>query len=149
MKMTIDKIGKEYFSKKESDIIDFKWNMQKQELKITIATWENEEKEIGIEYEFNGFNGFRFLDEGDYLGYWELSDFKNGFHLFRLIEGGWKTGEVTQSGILDVSRAVDQLNEFFIATSNGCLTILAYEKPTITEIELKNELNPLPTGVVE
>jgi len=36
--MTIDKIGKEYFSKKESDIIDFKWNMQKQELKITIAT---------------------------------------------------------------------------------------------------------------
>ena len=138
MEMTIDKIGKEYFSKKESDIIDFQWT-DNFGLKITISTWENSENQIGIEYEFGGFNGFRYLDEGDFLGYWDSPDFKNGFHLFRIIKGGWKSGEVTQNGILDISRAVDELNEFFIATTNGCLTVLAYEKPTITEIELKNE----------
>ncbi|WP_076453924.1 hypothetical protein [Zobellia uliginosa] len=138
MKMIIDKIGKEYFSiKRESDIIDFQWTVFG--LKITISTWKNSEKQIGIEYEFGGFNGFRYLDEGDFLSYWDLPDFKNGYHLFRIIKGGWKSGEVMQSGILDVSRAVDDLNEFFIATTNGCLTVLAYEKPRITEIDLKNE----------
>ncbi|GHC65764.1 hypothetical protein [Ulvibacter litoralis] len=135
--MTIDKIGKEYYTNKlESDIIDFKWTVSG--LKITISTWKNQEKQIGIEYEFSGFNGFRFLDEGDLLGYWDYPDFNNGFHLFRIINGGWKSGEVTQIGILDVSRAIDELNEFFIATSNSCFTVLAYEKPTITEIELKD-----------
>lgn len=136
MEMIIDKIGKEYFSKnRESDIVDFQWTVFG--LKITISTWKSSEKQIGIEYEFAGFNGFRYLDEGDFLGYWNLPDFKSGFHLFRIIKGGWKSGEVTENGILDVSRAVDELNEFFIATTNGCLTVLAYEKPTITEIELK------------
>ena len=117
MKMTIDKIGKEYFSKNESDIIDFQWT-NNFGLKVTISTWENVEKQIGIKYEFSRFKGFR---------------------LFRIIKGGWKSGEVTQNGILDISRAVDELNEFFISTTNGCLTVLAYEKPTITEIELKYE----------
>jgi hypothetical protein len=46
---------------------------------------------------------------------------------------------VKKNGILNISRAIDELNEFFITTTNGCLTVLAYEKPTITEIELKNE----------
>lgn len=134
--MIIDKIGKEYYSnKRESDIIDFEWNISG--LKITISTWKSTEEQIGIEYEFSGFNGFRYLDEGDLLGYWDLNDFKNGFHLFRIIKGGWKSGEVTQSGILDVSRSIDGLNEFFIATTNGCLTVLAFEEPKINEIKLK------------
>ncbi len=136
--MIIDKIGKEYFSKKESDIIDLQWT-ENFGLKVTISTWENSAKQIGIEYEFVGFNGFRYLDEGDFLGYWDSLEFKNGFHLFRIIKGGWKSGEVKQNGILDISRAVDELNEYFIGTTNGCLTVLAYEKPTITEVELKKE----------
>jgi len=138
MEIITDKIGKEYFSnKRESDIIDFEWTNNG--LKITISTWRNPEEQIGIEYEFGGFSGFRYLDEGDLLSYWDIPDFKSGFHLFRIIKGGWKSGETTQSGILDVSRAIDELNEFFIATSNGCLTVLAYEKPKITEIELIEE----------
>ena len=59
MEMTIDKIGKEYFSeKRESDIIDFQWT-DNFGLKVTISTWLDSDKQIGIEYEYSGFNGFR------------------------------------------------------------------------------------------
>lgn len=135
MEFITEKIGKAYYSEgKESEIIDFQWTVFG--LKVTISTWLSLEHQIGVEYEFKSFNGFRYLDEGDFLGYWSSSEFNNESHLFRILKGGWKTGEVTQSGLLDVSRAIDELNEYFIATTNGCLTVLAFEMPKITEVEL-------------
>lgn len=138
MEMTIENMGSEYYSHRmESDIIDFKWTSEFG-LKVTISTWRDIEQQIGIEYLFSDFNGFQFLDEGDLLGYWKMPDFRNGYHLYRIIKGGWKSGQITQNGILDVSSAIIELKEYFIATTNGCLTVLAYEKPLISEIELKD-----------
>lgn len=135
MELKAEEIGKAYFSeKKESDIIEFEWTVFG--LKVQISTWSDIENPIGVEYEFRNFSGFRYLDEGDFSGYWNSSAFNNGFHLYRILEGGWKTGEITKSGLLDVSRAIEELNEYFIATTYGCLTILAYDLPKIKEFEL-------------
>ena len=133
--MITEKIGKEYFlGNQESDILDFVWSVSG--LQIKISTWENAQQQIGVEYYFEGFDAFRFFGEGDLLGYWELPDFDNGFHLFRIITGGWKSGEVKQNGLLDLSRSIEELKEFFISTTSGGITVLAYEQPTIREFEI-------------
>lgn len=130
-------IGDNYYqNRKESDIVDF--YCTKDGIVIKISTWENENSQIGLEYKFDGFSGFRYLDEGDLISYWEKENFKNNYHLYQILNGGWKSGEVTQPGILEISRFSENPKEFFIKTSNGCFTVLSNQEPSIKKLKFSD-----------
>lgn len=140
--MKVQKLGKKYYFNhemidfRESDITDFKWT-ENSGVKIIISTWEDAKKRVQINYQFYKFNGFRYLDESDLLRYVQNSDFHGGHHLYEILEGGWNSGEVVEVGIMDMSKNIKQLKEFFILTTNGCMSILTFEEPKIKEVDLK------------
>ncbi len=131
-----ERIGKEDFlPMKESDIVNL--NLTDDGLRVLVSTWSSSNSQIGIEYHFNEYRGFRYLDESDLFAYWgESIKFMGNCHLYKIIKGGWISGEVKEKGILDLSLTIKDLMEYFIATSNGCLTVLACSKPTSRKVEL-------------
>ncbi|MEW7290515.1 hypothetical protein [Aquimarina sp. 2304DJ70-9] len=133
-----DKIGKKYYSQgKESDITNLQ--LTDDGLTISVSSWISPENLIEIEYRFNEYRGFRYLDEVDLFAYWGYIEFGGGYHLYEITNGGWKSGEVKEKGVLDSSLVIEGLKEYFIATTNGCLTILAFKTPEIREIEFNEE----------
>ncbi len=83
-----------------------------------------------LEYVFPYHRGFRFLDEGDVFAYWNAELFQGGHHLYEILNGGWLEQELTFSGMLAVS---SDHREFFICTSNGCVSVLSQQPPLIRE----------------
>lgn len=72
--------------------------------------------------------GFRCLDEGDLLRYWE-HDAIVGSTLVEILDGGWLTDE--SHGHLDLS-AHAQFREFLIMDTDTCITVLALSPPEIS-----------------
>jgi hypothetical protein len=83
-----------------------------------------------IQFTFDGPRGFRLLDEGDLIRYWESRKFEPGYHLFELTAGGWREQETTLPGMLSVSDAIGA-REWFVATTNQCMNVLAADPPTV------------------
>jgi hypothetical protein len=88
-----------------------------------------------LEYVFPYHRGFRFLDEGDIFGYWNAELFQGGYHLYEVLSGGWLDHELAFLGMLAVSGAAVRHKEFFIFTSNGCMSVLSQEPPLIREFK--------------
>ncbi|HYR27352.1 MAG TPA: hypothetical protein VEU30_02735 [Thermoanaerobaculia bacterium] len=128
MNPTATPIGSRY-SERETDIGSLTYTDGM--LRIEIDTLSSEGLEVCLEIEFTGPRGFRLLDEGDLLPYWEAGVFAGGYHLFEITAGGWRAQE-TQLGMLPVSDALDS-NEYFVATTNTCLNVLAASPPRIDE----------------
>lgn len=72
--------------------------------------------------------GFRCLDEGDLIAYWESNQFRTGHCLYKVSEGGWLQNEV--NGVLSVSSSVG-MYEFMVPTNDYCLCILASHEPNV------------------
>lgn len=73
--------------------------------------------------------GFRCLDEGDLIAYWESNQFRTGHCLYKVSEGGWLQNEV--NGVLSVSSSVGTYYEFMVPTNDYCLCILASHEPNV------------------
>jgi hypothetical protein len=125
-------IHKEYYSNTESDIIEIISTISG--LRVVVSTMRDSVKELLVEYFFEYDNGFRYLDEGDLIAYWESSQFKTGHHLYEVEDGGWISGESLQPGILSISSEIG-MREWFIKTTNGCLTVLSNFEPIVREVE--------------
>ncbi|TMS79551.1 hypothetical protein [Pseudoalteromonas sp. S554] len=95
-----------------------------------VDTVNEESQRVDVTIEFDAISGFRYLDEGDLMYYWDNQNFRF-YNLFKIINGGWLDGEDMQKGILTLSRG-SVLHEYFIVTTNGCVNILSYEPPKIT-----------------
>ncbi|KAI9133406.1 hypothetical protein [Acaryochloris sp. CCMEE 5410] len=72
--------------------------------------------------------GFRFLDEGDLIKYWETSQFQTANCVYEIISGGWLYENVP--GVLSVSSSFG-FREYLVATSDPCMSILANEPPIL------------------
>ena len=75
---------------------------------------------------FSEVLGFRLLDEGNLLEFWE---FCKGGWIFLVKKNGWFDLEATRAGFL-LDRNL-KLSEFFIAGENDCLSIISGENPVI------------------
>jgi hypothetical protein len=134
-KMIIEKIGNQYLTGKESDVIDFKFTATG--LNIIVMTWNLKGNESRLEFDFEGYRGFRYLDEVDLMHYWRDPAFSGGFyHLYKILKGGWKSGEHGTDESF-YSCIITGLQEFLIVTANGCINILAFDDPTIKEYEVQ------------
>lgn len=88
-----------------------------------------EAKPHGVTVRFPNTIGFRLLDEGDLLEFWSDPEYQPGGWIFEVQNGGWLALEETRTGFLSADRK--GLTEFFVATANGCLSVLAFGPPTL------------------
>lgn len=104
-------LGDEYrLDNKESDIVEV--FCTRSGLRIVVSTWLDSVNETLVEVYFRNVRAYRYLDEGDLLGYWQTEKFRSSHHVYEIAKGGWLSEE--QAGILDVTRALEP-------TGNGLL----------------------------
>lgn len=134
--MIVQNLGKRYFKERvESEIISLNFSFKNEYvLNIQLETWRNSTKTVQLEIQFDDYTGFRCLDEVD-TGYISLPEFSSGHHIFKIEAGGWKSDHNGQNGFLAMSSSDDQVSEYFILTSNTCLSVLSRKVPIINEIE--------------
>ena len=106
----------------------------KEGLTILIDTVDENGDSRDLKVHFKYANGFRFLDEGDLIYYWQSKVFNSPHHVFKIISGGWSNGESVEKGILSVSKAIET-TEWFVTTTNGCVNVITEAQPTITYID--------------
>ena len=125
-------VGAKYSTKSESDISEISFGATG--LRVVVETKQGLFEPIRIEYHFVP-RGFRFLDEGDLIRYWESNALMHGYHLFKIASGGWLDQELQVPGMLSVTQAVGTFQEWFICTTNGCLNVLSVNEPLIREFK--------------
>ncbi len=72
--------------------------------------------------------GFRVLDEGDLLEFWPACAADHGW-LFKIRQGGWFDQELARPGF--VHEKASGLTEYFIASQNACISVLAGAVPRV------------------
>ena len=131
MNLEVKSFGEEYFLEEESNIEEIFYTYSG--LRIVIETKKGKFVPVLLEIFFRYVNGFRCLDEGDLIAYSESGRFQSPHHIYEILSGGWSNGEPQQSGILSVSSSV-QPREWFITTTNRCLTVLSGDEPLLREL---------------
>lgn len=130
MELNVAPIGDEYFSGSESDVAEILYTHSG--LRIVIDTNKSRFAPVYLEIFFRDDTGFRCLDEGDLIGYWESDKFRSGHHVYEILSGGWISGEALSSGILSIGSSIKQ-REWLVCTSNRCITVLSGGQPLLRE----------------
>ena len=99
-------------------------------LKIQIETVSEDGFPGVLAVLFDNVSGYRFLDEGDLYYYFSSVAFTKPYHIYKVLAGGWVNGEISQPDLLQVSKAMN-IQEWFVATNNGCITVLSNCQPKI------------------
>ncbi len=92
-------------------------------LKIIVVA----ESDKRIEVVFHHPIGFRCLDEGDLLEFWENSEVTNNW-LLQIDNSGWYDQESKRTGFLSKSIEV---NEYLVKGQNDCINILDTSQPKV------------------
>jgi len=125
--MEVSEFGpKHTLERHESDIFNISYT--RDGLTVLIDTVDDQGARRDLKIYFEGACGFRYLDEGDLTYYWQSEKFHSPYHLYKIIVGGWSNGESIQQNTLSVSIAVE-VSEWFIATTNGCISVLSNALP--------------------
>jgi len=136
MQISVKPVGRPYTGRDESDIVEA--SLGRSGLRVLVEAFPRDtDARLGIEFHFEVARGFRYLDEGDLLAYWQSKAFASGHHLFEIKAGGWLDQERQRTGMLSTTDAVGSFREWFICTSNGCMNVLSVNEPLIREF---NEL---------
>ena len=85
---------------------------------------------ITLKVFFEYVDGIRYLDEGDLLRYWESEKFRSPYHVYEVQSGGWSNGELLEPRVLSIQSS-NGTREWFIATTNGCVSVLCNSDPTL------------------
>ncbi|MGM9484957.1 hypothetical protein ACS5PN_27455 [Roseateles sp. NT4] len=132
MQISAKPVGRPYTGQAESDIVEA--SLGRSGLRVLVETYPHDtDARPGTEFLFEVARGFRYLDEGDLLAYWQSKAFASGHRLFEIEAGGWLDQERQQTGMLSTTDAVGSFREWFICTSNGCMNVLSVNEPLIRE----------------
>ncbi len=131
MKFEVKPVGKPYRFDQESDITDVVYTPSG--LRVTVIAATSMFTNIYLDIHFASVAGFRLLDEGDLLGYWESPAFNSNHHVYEILTGGWATGESVANGVLSRNEFINY-REWFIVTTNQCMNVLSGDDPLIREI---------------
>lgn len=77
---------------------------------------------------FEGVCGFRVLDEGDLLEFWDAESRASGW-LWRIKDGGWFSLESAREGFL--SGLNGGYKEYLVVGTNDCVSVIATDEPKI------------------
>ncbi len=135
MKIEAQPLGNEYrFDGQESDIIEVFSTISG--LRIIVSTWTDSINEILLQVYFRRVRAYRYLDEGDLIAYWKTEQFQSAHHVYEITDGGWLSGEILESGILEIAKSFrPELREWFISTTNGCMNVLSGLPPELVDLK--------------
>lgn len=131
MQFEVKPYGKQYRFDQQSDITDLIYTGSG--LRITVIAATSMFTNVYLDVHFSNTAGFRLLDEGNLIAYWESGAFGSNHHVYEVLSGGWSNGEPLPEGILS-GRELINYREWFIATTNKCITVLSGGEPLIREI---------------
>jgi hypothetical protein len=94
-------------------------------LRITL---EFKETDNPVYLTFDGIRGFRVLDEGDLLEFWNPETRTKGW-LWQVRKGGWFDLECIRSGF--ISGITGGYKEFLILGVNECISVISFDNPII------------------
>lgn len=132
--MKVIEIGPMYFHGRfESDIKSV--NDSKDGLFVVVDTLNETGNSINLNVFFEISMAYRYLDESDLEYYWDTGLFSSRYHVYQILEGGWSNGEVATKKVMGFTYAKKH-NEYFIATSNGCMHIVSEMAPIIKAVNV-------------
>lgn len=102
-------------------------------LSVTVETFNRGQPNEKFKIFFESHKGFRALEEGDLQMYENAEIFRQPYYVYQVLKGGWSNGEACEPDMLNVVKAVGT-REWFIATTNLCLTVLSASEPTIENV---------------
>ncbi|UIR54783.1 hypothetical protein LZQ00_10895 [Sphingobacterium sp. SRCM116780] len=114
---------------KVPQIIGINYNLES--LVVTISFYDPND-EI-IEVKFTSIEGFRVLDEGNLLEFWNSS--RPAGWIWEIKENGWFDQEKKREGCLLGYMAGYNLKEYLILGQSDCISILCYNEPEIGEVK--------------
>jgi len=85
-----------------------------------------------IEVHYSEVIGFRALDEGDLLEFWEHFNLRDGW-IFQVHKGGWFDLEATRGGF--TSAYSDFLKEFLIIGEDLCISVISKDDPVFKQAQ--------------
>jgi hypothetical protein len=100
VKLQVRPSGEQY-SEEESDVVEIFCTFTG--LRIVIETQKRRFVPVLVEVFFRHVNGFRSLDEGDLIRYWENNLLASNHHNYELLSGGWSNAETLDDGLPSVS----------------------------------------------
>jgi hypothetical protein len=129
-KYIVETFGPPIPNLKTSDLCDLSLGFSG--LRVVVCLGEDEHgNDKFVEIVFTAPRGFRYLDEGDLLPYWQSNAFDTSHYLvFEIKHGGWAEQE-EQSGMFNVTAAVGNYREWFITSSNACLNVISAAEPLV------------------
>ena len=95
--------------------------------RLIIHYHSNGNEDINYDIVFEQPRGFKCLDEGDMVNYWENKQLVDNW-LFEIISGGWLDQEDNAGGFC--SKALG-FREFLITGVDDCVSILSNREPII------------------
>ena len=132
MKITVEPKSKSYMGKVFTGIGELSLGASGLRIVVT-AIDEISKKRTLIEILFEEIRGFRVLDEGDLIPYWQSKVFEPGYYLFEIMSGGWLEQEKQFPGMLAITEAVGDSREWFICTEYNCVNVLSVNPPLIRD----------------
>jgi hypothetical protein len=133
LRLKVEPVGECYTTRNESDIAELMLGIAG--LRVIVSTTGPEgNNPVLLEFTFSAVRGFRYLGEGDLIRYWESRAFPHGFHLYKIHAGGWRDQELATHGMLSVAGSDENVIEWFVGTTNGCLNVLSPFPPQIREL---------------
>lgn len=94
---------------------------------IDVKSFDMDEDKATIK--FDRILGFRVLDEGDLLEFW--NDQRPKGWLWEVLENGWFDFEKTRDDFLSACHE-DELKEYLILGINDCVNVLTFNTPIIS-----------------
>ena len=95
------------------------------ELRISLSFENNKEPVYVV---FDSTRGYRVLDEGDLLEFWNPESRAEGW-LWKVLKGGWSELESTRDGF--VTGVIGGYEEYLILGENECVSVISSSPPVI------------------
>lgn len=99
-------------------------------VRVVFESLENDQR---AECVFEDVEGFRVLDEGDMMEFWDERSRSQGW-LWEIQKGVWLDLEIDRQSAITLKTLPKGLKEYLIAGSGKCLNILCYSEPKVTLI---------------
>ena len=120
------------FKRNFPEVINITYDLSK--LLIQVSFYQCNDEVINLE--FSKVVGFRVLDEGNLLEFWNEGR-PHGW-VWEVVENGWFDLEKTRDGFLLAHLEDMKPREFLVLGISDCVSVLTYRSPIISEIKNVN-----------
>lgn len=122
VKGVITNIEKPYDFGPEIIKVDAQFELSPQTLTI-IAEFTNQGVDFRVSILFSHIEGFRVLDEGDLLNYWDHDHLPEEW-IWQIIEGGWYDDERKNDNVTILSARKNELTEYLVTGVGMCVSVI-------------------------